>query len=227
VPTMQRPGRSELLTVAFSFFALGVSVSVALVDRGVPDSIILGAALVVHSATSELAFVAVSDANGTVAAGVLSGWLVSARFGVLAATLAGRLNVGLPERILAGLNSFDPNVTLAIQQQGESAVRSAFWRTTGCMLFGWWIGSAVGVFLGNILGDTDRLGLDMVFPAALLSIIGNLLRQREGLVAAIVGVAVLVILFPFAPAGLPLLLSVVGVAAGWAYVRRHAKAVVS
>jgi predicted branched-subunit amino acid permease len=68
----------------------------------------------------------------------------------------------------------------------------------------------VGVFLGNVIGDAQRWGLDVVFPALLLAIIGNALRQRQGMIAAVVGGALCALLVPIAPAGVPIIVSVVG-----------------
>jgi predicted branched-subunit amino acid permease len=85
-----------------------------------------------------------------------------------------------------------------------------FWMVTAAMHAGWWSGTFVGVFLGNVIGDADRLGLDAVFPAALLAIIANLLRMRSGLVAALVGGGLCLVLIPWAPAGVPIMVSLAG-----------------
>ena len=53
-------------------------------------------------------------------------------------------------------------------------------------------------------------GLDAVFPAALLAIIGNLLRRRSGAMAAAVGGGLCLVLIPIAPAGVPIIASLVG-----------------
>ena len=92
-----------------------------------------------------------------------------------------------------------------------AAVEREFWRTTAAMMLGWFSGIAIGTFLGNVLGDVDRFGLDAVFPAALLAIIGNLLRTNEGLTSAVAGGLICLALIPLAPAGVPIIASVVGV----------------
>ncbi len=214
-------GLAEYLTIAFTYFTVGVTVSVTLVDRGVDTGLTVGAALMVHSATSVLAYVAVFDAGGATIAGLLSGWLVASRFGLLAATLGARLHVGFPERVLAGYNAFDPNVAMAVREDNPDRVRSVFWRTTAMMIGGWVVGLFVGLWIGNVLGDTSRFGLDVVFPAALLGIIGGALRRRDALVAAFSAAAITLVLFPALPAGLPIVLSVVGAGVGVAYERRR------
>ena len=205
-----RPGATDYLALAFTYFAVGVTVSVAMVERGISTPTTLGAALVVYSATSELAFLAVRDAGGSTVVGVLSGWLVASRFGLLALSLGARYRAPVLERAAAAINSFDPNVGLAVQQIDRSELRQVFWRVTAALMIGWWIGSLVGVFLGDVIGDGRAWGLDAVFPAMLLAIIGASIRRRDGLTAAIVGAGICCVLVPIAPGGLPILASAIG-----------------
>ncbi len=214
------PKRADIATLGFTYFAVGVTVSVAMVDRGVSSGVTIAAALTVFAATSELAFLAVKDADGSMAAAILSGWLVASRFGLLAATLNHVFDGSTTERAAAAITTFDPSVAVAMQQPTRAESRRAYWQVTVVLLVGFWIGSLVGLFLGNIMGDTNRWGLDALFPAALLSIIGSLLRRREGLLAGIVGAAACLALFPFAPGGLPILASVLGAVVGAEYVSR-------
>jgi predicted branched-subunit amino acid permease len=103
-------------------------------------------------------------------------------------------------------------VAVAVQQETPKDVEREFWRTTGAMMMGWFLGILVGTFIGNVVGDIDRLGLDAVFPAALLAIIGNLIRSGDGRIAAVAGGLICIVLLPVAPAGIPIILSVLGVA---------------
>jgi predicted branched-subunit amino acid permease len=204
------PGWADLGALAVTFFALGVTVNVLVLERVGSEALTIGAALIVNSATTELAYIAVRDAGGTQVAAVVAGWVVASRFGLLAVSLGARLKVGGVHRAIAASQAFDPNVGLAIQQRTPAMVVRVFWRVTVAMHTGWYLGIVVGVFLGNVLGDADRLGLDAVFPAALLAIIGNLLRQRAGATAAVVGGGLCLVLIPVAPAGVPIIVSLVG-----------------
>lgn len=207
-----RPDWGVLSGIGFTFFALGVTVNVLVLERVGSELKTVVAAIVVNSATSELAYLAVRDAGGSVLAALIAGWVVASRFGLLAAGLGGRLRVGRVHRALAGLQSFDPNVGVAIQQPTPDGVMRMFWMVTLAMHAGWWSGTFVGVFLGNVIGDADRLGLDAVFPALMLAVIGNLLRQRQGMIAALVGGGLCALLVPIAPAGVPIIVSLVGAA---------------
>lgn len=209
----------DLATLGFTFFAVGVTVSVALVERGVPTTRIVGACVLVFSATAELAYIAVRDGGGGNVAAVFSGWLVSSRFGLLCVSLGAKLGGGRLERAAAAAVSVDPSVALAVQQPADR-VRSTYWRASVPLVGGWLLGSVAGVVIGNVVADADRWGLDAVFPAALVAIIGNQLRRREGLVAAIVGAALCVALLPFTPGGVPILVSVLGALVGVIVARR-------
>lgn len=204
------PGWGDLGALCLTFFALGVTVNVLVLDRVGSEALTVGAALAINAATTELAYLAVRDAGGTQVAAVLAGWVVASRFGLLAVSLGSRLQVGRWHRAAAAVQSFDPNVTLAVQQRAPRDVVRVFWRVTAAMYLGWFSGVVVGVFLGNVIGDADRFGLDAVFPAALLAIIGNLLRRRSGALAAAVGGGLCLLLIPLAPAGIPVIASLVG-----------------
>jgi len=200
----------DFAALAVTFFSLGVTLQVVLIDAGVSVWRALGASAVIYSATSQFAYLAVRDAGGSDGAAIAAGAIVATRFGILAMSLIPRLPRGRTRRTAAALNAFDPNVAVGVQQATPRAVEREFWRITAAMMVGWFPGIAVGTFLGNVLGDVDQFGLDAVFPAALLAIIGNLLRTREGLTAAVAGGLVCLGLLPLAPAGLPGLLHVAG-----------------
>jgi predicted branched-subunit amino acid permease len=214
-----RLSRVDFATMAITFFSLGVTLQVLLIDNGTSSTRALVASVVIFSATSQFAYLAVRDGGGGDWAAIAAGWVVATRFGILAVSLSSRLPQGFWRRAVASINAFDPNVAVAVQQTTPREVEREFWRTTAGMMLGWFSGLAVGTLLGNVLGDTQRLGLDAIFPAALLAIIGNLLRRRDGFIAGIAGAATCLVLLPIVPAGLPIIVSVFGVAISLIMVR--------
>jgi predicted branched-subunit amino acid permease len=205
-----RLGRADAAALALTFFSLGVTLQVLLIDRGASLANAFVASAVIWSATSQFAYLAVRDAGGGEWAAIIAGTVVAARFGILAMSLIPRLPAGRVRRSLAAVNAFDPNVAIAVQQPEETAVEREFWRVTAAMMIGWFSGLVVGTFVGNVVGDIERFGLDAVFPAALLAIIAGLLRQRDGLIAGLAGGLICLTLIPVAPAGVPIILSVLG-----------------
>ena len=215
-----RLGRADAAALALTFFSLGVTLQVLLIDRGASLANAFAASAVIWSATSQFAYLAVRDAGGGEWAAIAAGAVVATRFGILAMTLIPRLPVGRIRRPLAALNAFDPNVAIAVQQAEPAAVEREFWRVTAPMMLGWFCGLVVGTFVGNVVGDIERLGLDAVFPAALLAIIAGLLRERDGLVAGVAGGLICLTLIPVAPAGVPIILSVLGAVVAIVAIRR-------
>ena len=213
----------DFAAIAVTFFSLGITLQVVLIDRGMSVWRAFTASAVIFSATSQFAYIAVRDAGGSDWAAIAAGTIVATRFGILSMTLIPRLPAGGWRRAAAAVNAFDPNVAVGVQQADPAGVEREFWRTTAAMMLGWFGGIAVGTFLGNVLGDVDRFGLDAVFPAALLAIIGNLLRTRDGFVAGVAGGLVCLVLLPVAPAGVPIILSVAGVVAALWLGRRGAQ----
>jgi len=102
---------------------------------------------------------------------------------------------------------------VAVQEAKPRDVIAVFWWVTLAMHLGWVSGTLIGVFLGNVIGDAERLGLDAVFPALLLAVIASLLRRRDGLAAAVIGGAICAVLIPVLPAGVPIILSLAGAVA--------------
>jgi len=204
------PPLGVLFGIAATFFALGITVNVVVLERIESEARTFVAAVLVNAATTELAYLAVRDAGGGLLAALIAGWVVASRFGLLAASLGARITVGRTHRLAIALQSFDPNVGLAVQHDAQRDVIRTFWRVTAAMHAGWWSGTIVGIVFGNVIGDASAWGLDAVFPAAMLAIIGNLLRDRAGLVAAVIGATVCVGLLGVAPAGVPIILSVGG-----------------
>lgn len=202
---------ADFATLNITFFSLGVTLQVILIDNGTSALRAFVASSVIFSATAQFAYLAVKDAGGGEWAAILAGVIVATRFGILAVSLSRRLPGGVFRRGAAIVNAFDPNVAIAVQQPTPEGVEREFWRTTAGMMLGWFSGVAVGTFLGDVIGDTQRLGLDAVFPAALLAIIGNLLRTKDGRIAGVAGGLLCLALLPLAPPGLPIILSLGGV----------------
>ena len=208
------PGRGDLLALGLAYFSVGVTVSVAVVGLGTPAWLTLLVAVTAYSATAELAFVAVAAAGGGLASALVSGWLASSRFGLLAASLGVRLRASTPERALGALTTVDPSVALAIAQGEPHRLRAVYWRVTAWLFAGWVAGSLVGVVVGNVIGDPRTWGLDAVFPAALVAILGSELRRSDGAVTAATGAALGLLLVPHTPAGVPILVASLGAIVG-------------
>lgn len=69
----------------------------------------------------------------------------------------------------------------------------------------WWVGGLIGTVIGSGLSDPGALGLDAVFPAALLAIVWPQLRERDPRVIAILAAVAAIALVGITPGGVPVL----------------------
>ena len=188
-------------------FAVGVTVSTIMIDIGTPSAVVMLASLSAFSGSGELAYAAVISSGGSVIAGLVSALLVSSRFGLLAMSMANRWPMSFWERVAAMQISGEPAVAAAITAKDPVTARRLYWQIALAMAAGWVGGSAAGIIVGNVIGDTRAIGLDAVFPAVLLGTVAASLRSKDSAVAAVLGGLVAVILVPIVPAGIPFLVA--------------------
>ena len=209
VPEGTQLTRGEAWTIAFTYFTVAITVSVVHSTAGTEPWVIVGATLIVNSATATLAFAAVQAAGGTVLAGVASGWLVSTRFGVIAAALGPRLWPQRWKRALAAFGAFDPNVALAMREEDDRDATRVYVAMSLWLVLPWWVGAIVGVILGEQLGDPQALGLDSMFPALFVAIIWPQLSSKTAVTITLTGIVIALALVEPMPGGVPVLLAAV------------------
>lgn len=195
----------EAATLGFTYFTVGLTVAVLHVTEGTTPWVMIAAIFLVNSVTPTLAYAAVTAAGGSSVAGVLSGWLVSTRFGLFAAAMAPRLWPSKFKRAAIAHASFDPNTALALREDDDGDVRRVYVAASLWLCVPWWIGGTIGTVIGSGLSDPGVLGLDAVFPAALLAIIWPQLRERDPLMVALAAAVVALVLVEATPGGVPVL----------------------
>lgn len=201
----------DLGTLMFASAVTGVAVTAIMRDVGTPAWVVMAACTFAFSGTGEVAYASVIASGGGLAPALLAAMLVSSRFGLLAMSMTGRWPAPLWERIAVSHFSSEVAVAAAIEQRpvGPDAARRAFWQLAMATTGGWIIGSGIGLVLGQ-LGDTRRIGLDVVFPASFVGAVVNALRQRDSTVAVLLGAVAALALTPLLPAGLPVLCAAAG-----------------
>ncbi len=197
----------EAWTIGFTYFTLAIPVSILHSTAGTEAWVIVAATLLVNSATATLAFAGVTAAGGGTVSGVVSGWLVSTRFGLMAAALGPRLWPSKKRRALAAFAAFDPNVALAAREADDTSVRRVYVSITLWLVIPWWIGAVVGIVIGERLGDPNRLGLDAMFPALFVAILWPQLKSGTARTIAAVAAVIAMALVEPSPGGLPVLLA--------------------
>ncbi len=72
----------------------------------------------------------------------------------------------------------------------------------------WNAGTLAGALTGEVLGDPKTLGMDAIVPAVFLALLVPQIRSRAVLRAASCGALIAALLLPIAPAGVPVMASV-------------------
>ncbi len=189
---------------------VGVSFGAIAVSGGLHQWVPVAMSLLVFAGGAQFAAVGVVLAGGSPAAAVLTGLVLNARhlpFGfAVADVLAGRW----PAPLLGAHLMMDESVAFTLRQPDRERRRAAFW-TCGIALFACWnLAVLAGALAGRVIGSTDALGLDAAFPTVLLALVLPSLADRRTRNAALLGAAVAVAGSPLLPAGLPVLLALVG-----------------
>jgi predicted branched-subunit amino acid permease len=162
---------------------------------------------------SQFALVGVIGAGGGVWAGALAAVLLGSRNALYGLRLASLLDIRRWRRLAAAQFVIDETTAMAIAREDPQLSRFAFW-STGLALFTLWnAGTLIGALATHVVSSPKALGLDAAPPAAFLALLAPRLRAREPLAIAIAAAVVAIAVLPFVPAGVPLLIVAVLVAA--------------
>lgn len=198
-----------LVAVSFGVLAEPVMGSVAPVVMSVT----------VFAGSAQFAALAVLGGGGGAVAAVLAGVLLNARYLPMGVALAPSLRGGPHRRGAFGQAMVDQSWALA--SRGEGRFDPAFMVGATLPAYPLWVlGTAVGVFAGDVIGNPGRFGLDAVFPAFFLALLLAELRVERSRAVAAIGAAVALLLLPVAPPGVPILAATVGALLG---LRRRAR----
>lgn len=191
---------------------IGVSFGAIAVTSGLPGWLVIAMSVLVFAGGSQ--FMAVGMiAAGSPAGAALGGLLLNARhlpFGFAVADIVGRR---WPVRLLGSHLMVDESVAFALAQRDQQQRRASYWLVGAAIFIGWNAGTVLGVWLGGVAADPAALGLDAAFPAALVALVLPNLREPTARWVAGIGATVAVLTTPLLPAGLPVLLALLGVAA--------------
>ena len=169
---------------------------------------------VVFSGSAQFAVADVLGAGGSALAAIVAAILVNARFAVMGVAVASSLEGGPLRRALEGQSTVDASWAVA-NRGGGRFDREVLIGATLPQYVAWVGGTAIGVAVGDSIGDPEALGLDVVFPAFFLGLLIEELRNgREQVGAALIAIAVSALLVPFTPPGIPIMAACVGALLG-------------
>ena len=138
---------------------------------------------------------------------IVAAVLLNARFLPMGVAVAPFLKGGAWRRALEGQAIVDASWAMASRDGGRFDREFMIGATIPQVIL-WIGGTVVGVLVGGVVGDVERLGLDVIFPAFYLTLLVEELRGGGQTIAVVVLAAVLALaLIPFAPPGIPVIAS--------------------
>ncbi len=169
--------------------------------------------MIVFAGSAQFAAISIVASGGSLGAAVAAAAMVNSRFLPMGAALAPSLPGRAPFRAMQGQAVVDASWAMALREDG-SFDRFFLFGATAVQYVTWSLGTALGVLVGGLLGDTDRLGLDAIFPAFFLALLIAEAQSRRARVVAVLGAAIAVALVPFTPVGVPVLVASVAALVG-------------
>ncbi|HEV7908367.1 MAG TPA: AzlC family ABC transporter permease [Pseudonocardiaceae bacterium] len=203
----------DVAAVAAGAVVNGASFGAISVASGLPWWMPVIMSLLVFAGGSQFMAVGIVASGGSPAAAVLAGLVLNARhlpFGLAIGDVLGRNWLG---RLIGSHVMIDESVAFAIVQRDPVRARAVFWACGASMFVAWNVGVVGGALIGQAIGDPAAFGLDAAFPAALLALVLPALRDAATRRAAVLGAVIALVSTPFLPAGVPVLLALVGLVA--------------
>jgi 4-azaleucine resistance transporter AzlC len=204
----------DLALVCLADAIVGVSFGAITVSSGLPVWLPMVLSVAVFAGAAQFMFVALVASGGNPIAAAVTGLLVNVRhvpFGFAVGDLLGK---GWARRVAGSHLMVDETVAFALVQRDPERRRAVYWACGISLFVCWNLGVMIGAFGGSVVNDTDAFGMDAAFPAVLLALVLPSLRDAATRRASLVGVVIALATAPFLPAGLPVLLALLGLGAG-------------
>ena len=214
---MTRPtlpvGVRAILPIAATvpLFAISFGVLARATGMGVVAPIVMSATT--FGGSAQFAVVSILDEGGSVAAAIVAALLLNARYAAIGISVAPLFRGSLFRRVMESQVVVDESWAVSARPDGTFDRRVLL--GAGLTLYALWVlGTVVGVVGGGALGDPERLGLDAAFPALFLALLARQLTTRRAVFAALAGGGIALVLLPFAPPGVPIVVAVLGCLVG-------------
>ena len=204
----------DVALVCLADAIVGVSFGAITVSSGLPVWLPIVLSVAVFAGAAQFMFVGLVASGGNPIAAAVTGLLVNVRhvpFGFAVGDLLGK---GWARRVAGSHLMVDETVAFALVQRDPERRRAVYWACGISLFVCWNLGVMIGAFGGSVVNDTDAFGMDAAFPAVLLALVLPSLRDAATRRASLVGVVIALATAPFLPAGLPVLLALLGLGAG-------------
>jgi 4-azaleucine resistance transporter AzlC len=206
-------GRSPVtagILLGFAVGIFGVTFGLLAVTSGLSVAKACAMSLLIFTGASQFAAIGVVKSGGSPIAAIGSALLLGARNGVYGLAMSRVLPARRGQRFLASQLVIDESTALSLGQSDPHDQVRAFWAAgLGTFVF-WNIGTLIGALGGGLIGDPEKWGLDVAFPAGFVALLAPHLAKAGGKPAGVFGALAVVVSSPFLPKGLPILIAALG-----------------
>jgi 4-azaleucine resistance transporter AzlC len=201
-------GAQAALPFALATFVLGISFGVLARSLGWGTIAPIVFSVIAFSGSAQFAVASVLGSGGGALPAIAAAVLLNARFGPMGVAVAPYLKGGPLRRAMEGQAVVDASWALASRGEGRFD-REFMIGATLPQVTAWIGGTIVGVLGGDFIGNPERLGLDVIFPAFFLTLLAEELRSASrsarAVIVALIAAVLALALVPFAPPGVPVI----------------------
>ena len=196
-------GARAVAPIGIAAGAFGLSFGVLARADGMGWAAPLVMSATTFAGSAQFAVASILGGGGAAAAAIAAAVMLNARYAPIGISVASGFEGSALRRLLHAQLIVDESWAIALRRRGGFDLRVLL--GAGGLLFVCWNGgTALGVLLGNVIGDPNRIGLDAAFPALFLVLLVSQLTGRREIVAALLGGGIALVLIPFTPAGVPI-----------------------
>ena len=199
-----REGVRAGLPFAVAGGLLSVSFGVLAENVGMPSWTAVLMSAIVFAGSAQIAALGIVGAGGGLGAALGAAALMNSRFLPIGSAFASSLPGGPVARGVQGQAVVD--VSLVVAEDGRGGYdRGLLFGSSAIQYCTWVTGTIVGVIAGPVLGDPERLGLDVIYPTFFLALLLGELKSGRAKGVAALGALIALALVPVAPPGVPVL----------------------
>jgi 4-azaleucine resistance transporter AzlC len=185
---------------------VSMSFGVLATAAGMSDIAAVVMSMIVFAGSAQFVAISIVASGGSLGAAIAAAAMVNSRFLPMGAALAPSLPGRAMFRAVQGQAVVDASWAMALREDG-SFDRFFLFGASAVQYVTWIAGTALGVLGGGLLGDTNKLGLDAIFPAFFLALLIAEARSGRARGVAALGAVIAVALVPFTPVGVPVLVA--------------------
>ena len=210
------------LSISLATGLYGISFGALAVAAGLSVWQALAMSVLMFTGASQFAFVGVVGAGGAPAAALTTAALLGLRNGLYGVQINRLARPhGLRKAVMAHV-TIDESMATCTAQDDPSEQRRGFWTAGVGTWVLWSVFTLLGALTGEVIGDPKRWGLDGAAIAAFIGLLWPRLANRDAWAVAVLCGLVTLLVTPWLPGGIPILVAaVVAAGLGWTQHRGH------